>query len=410
MEFTLEHRLQKRSQTQSLMKDHGIQTWVLWVEDNAAEDAHLPLIGAPYGSARKAYIITPERAVSICPEIEAQLQADAGFEVISVPDRNVIGPFGQHFKEIAGGRPTPIALNYSGTFGALDTLGFGNYQKIREAISRQYFFPVPQDAFVSADRVIIDAASAKLPFEIELIREAAQLTYKVLDEGFRQLRAGMTEKDAAAVFHRLAEEEMGKNKAIGYSWKKEYNPIVLTGEGIAGSPHAAPSDRVIVPGSTVYIDFGLSMHRYGGDLQHFGYVLKEGEAVAPPEIQRMYEILVNSIHAGMKAAVPGVPGWVVDTASRKIITDAGYPSFKHGTGHQLGAGNTHAPGAAFALQYTQDGRESPEACLPIRKGFVMTIEPRMQVTNGASIEVDGVITDNGFELLAPLQEEIYLIR
>src|SRR3989338_9130893 len=168
MELTLENLLQKRAQTQSLMKEQGIQTWVVWVEDNAAEDAHLPVIGAPYGATRKAYIITPNKAVSICPEIEAKLQADAGFEVISVPDRNVIGKFAQHFPEVAGERPTPIALNYSTTFGSLDTLGAGNYRKIKDAISSNYYFPSPETAFVSADRLIIDAASSKLPFEIEL--------------------------------------------------------------------------------------------------------------------------------------------------------------------------------------------------------------------------------------------------
>ena len=40
----------------------------------------------------------------------------------------------------------------------------------------------------------------------------------------------------------------------------------------------------------------------------------------------------------------------------------------------------------------------------------MTLEPRIQIANGASIEVDGVITDEGFQLLAPLQKEIYLVR
>jgi len=39
----------------------------------------------------------------------------------------------------------------------------------------------------------------------------------------------------------------------------------------------------------------------------------------------------------------------------------------------------------------------------------MTIEPRIQIANGASIEVDGVITENGFKPLVPMQRKVYLI-
>lgn len=408
--YTLEQRLQKRTQTQALMREMGISTWVVWVEDNKAEHSHLPLIGAPYGSARKAYVLTPDRAVSICPDIEAQIQRDYGFEVIHFEDRNVLSRFRAHFKEIAGPRAVPIALNFSDTFGALDTLGLGNYRKITEVISRQYFFSVPEEAFVSADQLIMASASSKLPFEIEFLRQAAQLTYDVLEEGFKQFRAGMTEKQAAGVLRAIAKDRMSHDSSIGYSWPEEHNPIVLTREGIAGSPHAPPSDRIIEPGSTIYVDFGLSVHGYTGDIQHFGYVLRDGETSAPDYVKVMYDLLVQSIQAGMQVAKPGALGWQVDEASRSVITRAGHPSYKHATGHQLGSGNTHAPGAAFAIRYANDGSLVPESHLPLRQGFVMTIEPRIQIANGASIEVDGVITDAGFELLAPLQEEIYLVK
>ena len=409
-DFTLEQRLQKRAQTQSLMREMGISTWIVWVEDNKAEHSHLPLIGAPYGSARKAYVLTPDRAVSLCPDIEAQIQRDYGFEVINFEDRNVLSRFRTHFKEIAGATATPIALNFSDTFGALDTVGLGNYRKITEAISRQYFFPVPEDAFISADQLIMAAASSKLPFEVELLRQAAQLTYDVLEAGFRQFRAGMTEKQAAGVLRAIATERMSHDTSIGYSWPEEHNPIVLTGEGIAGSPHAPPSGRLIEPGSTIYVDFGLSVHGYTGDIQHFGYVLRAGETSAPDHVRGMYDLLVQSIQAGMKVATPGALGWHVDEASRNVIMGAGHPSYKHATGHQLGSGNAHAPGAAFAIRYANDGSPVPESHLPLRWNFVMTIEPRIQIANGASIEVDGIITDEGFKLLAPLQKEIYLVH
>jgi Xaa-Pro aminopeptidase len=163
----------------------------------------------------------------------------------------------------------------------------------------------------------------------------------------------------------------------------------------------------------------LSVDGYHGDLQHFGYVLRRGETEAPESVKRMFNLLNDSIKAGMEMAKPGVAGWEVDKASRDIIVNAGYPTYEHGTGHQLGAGGTHAPGVSFAAKFydfsnegSTEGRDDvcPSSQLPVRAGYVMTIEPRIQITNGASIEVDGIVTDNGFELFVPIQKEIHLIR
>jgi Xaa-Pro aminopeptidase len=140
-----------------------------------------------------------------------------------------------------------------------------------------------------------------------------------------------------------------------------------------------------------------------------GYALKPGETSAPADVQARYDLLVRSIQAGMRAAVPGVKGWEVDKASRDIILEAGYPSYKHGTGHQLGCGNDHAPGVAFTQLHTPEGAHVALADLAVREGYVMTIEPRLQVANGASIEVDGIITKEGFKPLVPMQERIHLI-
>ena len=410
--LTLEQRIAKRRQAQQLMRDMDIPMWITLVEDNAAEEAHLPLIGAHRGAARVVYVLTPEKAVSFCPSIEAQIQRDDGFEVIELKSRDVLTPLVQQLGSIFGEPIPKIALNYSDTFGAVDTLGHGNYMAITRRLAERYHPEENPDSwFMPADELIMAVASAKLSFEIEYLREASQITYAVLDEVFPQIRSDMTEKQAAALVQSIAEARMAHDPRLGYSWAKGFNPIVLTGEGIAGSPHAPPSDRVIQSGSTVYMDFGISVNGYHGDLQHFGYGLQGDETEAPQRVQDMYELLVRSITTGMRAAVPGVMGYEVDAVCRKIITDAGHPSYKHGTGHQLGAGNTHTPGAAFTVQFSQEADlPVPESHLRIQKGFTMTIEPRIQIANGASIEIDGVITETGFEPFAPIQHAIYLMR
>lgn len=421
-DVNLEQQLAKRKQAQEIMGDLGIPAWVMLVADNEAENAHLPLIGAPSGASHRAYVLTPTKAVAVAHEIELAVQEKYGFETVKMDGRNAIPPLARNLSSITGGNGVaPVALNYSHKFSNVDTLGHGSLEVLTRELERAGYFPAGHDGerFVSADQLIFTLASTKLPYETDLLREAAQVTNDALIEGFGQMRSGMTEKDVANLLHKIADERISGNPRLGYSWPKIFNPIVLTGEGIAGSPHMKPSNRVVEQGATVYIDFGLSVDGYHGDLQHFGYVLKDGETEAPEFVGKMFGLLNDSIRAGMATAKPGIMGWEVDKASRDVIIGAGHPSYKHGTGHQLGAGGTHAPGVAFTARFedysnegTTEGREdvSPYALLPVRAGYVMTIEPRIQVANGASIEVDGVVTDKCFELFVPIQEKVHLIR
>lgn len=409
MATKIERAIAKRAQTQQIMRELGIPLWIVWVEDNEAEKNHLPLIGAPEGAARRAYVITPDNAVSFCFHTEAKKQPEYGFTLVET-DRDVLTPLTEKLGEFVNlNSKTQIALNYSYTFGMMDTLGHGNYSKIQRAL-RQKYSTLREAEFVSAEDIIISAASAKLPEEIKLLKEASELTDLVLNEAFVEIKSGMTEKDVASIVKAITSQHMRKDSRIGYSWAESMNPIVLTGEGIGGSPHAAPSDRVVQQGDTVYIDFGLSVEGYAGDLQHMGYVLREGETSPPNNILTMFELIKCSINAGIRIAKPNVEGWEVDKASRDVIVDAGYPSYQHGTGHQLGCGATHTPGVAFTQRYTTEGSVVPEACLKLREGYTLTIEPRIQIPNGGSIEVDGVVTRDGFVPFVPIQKELHLIK
>ena len=72
----------KRSQAQKLMKELDIFCWVFFVADNQAETAHLPLIDAPAGASARAYILTPDKAIAVCYEIEADIQKEHGCCII----------------------------------------------------------------------------------------------------------------------------------------------------------------------------------------------------------------------------------------------------------------------------------------------------------------------------------------
>jgi Xaa-Pro aminopeptidase len=114
-------------------------------------------------------------------------------------------------------------------------------------------------------------------------------------------------------------------------------------------------------------------------------------------------VLVESISEGIEAIRPGIKGCEVDEVVRGYILKQGYPDYNHSTGHAIGE-LAHNPGALL-------GREKNElAQLRIQPNGVYTIEPRIAIVNGGSIEEMVLVRDGQAETLCKRQMSIYLIQ
>ena len=96
----------------------------------------------------------------------------------------------------------------------------------------------------------------KEPVEIERIRESARILDIGFEEAARVIRAGVTEKKAAALIE-MAFREAG---ADGIA----FDTIVASGER-AALPHGKASDRKIRKGDLVVVDMGVILNGYNSD-------------------------------------------------------------------------------------------------------------------------------------------------
>lgn len=311
--------------------------------------------------------------------------------------------------------PENIFLNFSDKLDfQTDVLGYGTFRFLHDNICSFYQSNTKSTPeFKSADNIIYELMDTKSEEDIKYLKIAANRALQILNSTFQKIKVGMTEKQIANLTQKIFMQKPNYFKFHGivkeeFSWEQETCPIVLVGPNLKKGGHSEPSNTMLKPGYTVYFDFGVKFFLksgkcYSSDIQRMGYALKPNERNAPPEVQKVFDTLKSAIELGKNACKPGVLGHEIDAIVRSQILNAGYPDYNHATGHPVGE-NAHSPGTSLSP------KGHKRSALPLRENGVYTIEPRIQIENGGSIEEMIQVTKSGGITLCPPQQKLYLIR
>jgi Xaa-Pro aminopeptidase len=238
---------------------------------------------------------------------------------------------------------------------------------------------VATNGFVEAIRLVKDAG------EIARIERSCDIA----DVAFAQIKQHLAEGATEAEFAAELEFEMRRRGAGAASFES----IVASGPNGA-LPHAKPTDRVIVPGDLVVVDFGALFDGYHSDMTRTVCIGEPSAADAA-----LLAAVAASQRAGLIAVVASVTGGAVDEACRASLAEAGYAeAFTHSTGHGVGLDIHEAPmlGAGSA------------DLLP--EGAVVTVEPGAYLVDhgGVRIEDTVVVTASGFRPLTKTTKDYTL--
>ena len=153
-----------------------------------------------------------------------------------------------------------------------------------------------------------------------------------------------------------------------------FETIVASGPNGA-RPHHRPSDRTIVEGDLVVLDFGALVDGYHSDMTR---TIAVGALSSMQE--RMVEVVTEAQAAGVAAVRAGVTAAEVDAACRGVIDAAGWgDAFTHGTGHGVGLDIHEAP---------RVGRSSGDT---LAAGHVVTVEPGVYLHPHGGVRVEDTL-------------------
>jgi Xaa-Pro aminopeptidase len=389
---------EKATQAIEILRETDIDLWLTFVrETSGVRDPVLDFLIGPndltWGSALM-FTKSGER-IAIVGNLEKDAVKRMGvFETVLGYDEGIRGILLETLQRL---NPGELAVNTSPNNVHADGLTHAMYEMLAGYLSGSPF----ADRLVSAEPVINALRGRKTQTELDRIRKVVAITDEIYRKTFDHVRVGMSEKEVAAYMHAQIAEA-----GVGFAWPRESNPAVNSGPD---SPvgHSGPTDIRVQPGHILHFDFGVKYDEYCSDIQRVAYILREGETDAPPEVRRGFDTVRRAIEDARAAMRPGVQGVEIDTIARRIVTEAGYPDYKHALGHQLGR-VAHDGGALLGPLWEKYG-DSPR--LQIEAGQVYTIEPSLVVPGYGVIglEEDVVMTTMGAEYLGTPQTELVLL-
>jgi Xaa-Pro aminopeptidase len=233
--------------------------------------------------------------------------------------------------------------------------------------------------------------SIKTDREIDCIRGACEIAASAFAEGAKRLVPGLTEHQAAELFHQGVCEPRsatGSNRVGGFTW-------CMSGPNSAQAcaAFARSTARVLERGDLALVHCNSYSGGFWTDITRT-YCLGPVDERA----QRLYDAVFAARAAALDAIRPGIKSAAVDEAARRVLGNYGWKEeFKHSAGHGVGFG---------AIDPQALPRLHPKSSDILQPGMVFNLEPALYFAGyGGLRHCDMVaLTSSGPEVLTRFQE------
>lgn len=221
--------------------------------------------------------------------------------------------------------------------------------------------------------------------EIKLVTKSQRINEKVFlaIKKIAQTKKGISELELA-----------WKIKELGNQFGAEdvsFDPIVGFGPNSA-IVHHSPTTKKLKKGEIILIDMGMKYKGYCSDMTRMIFTKKPTTKQA-----EIYNLVLESQLASIKAIKKGITGKKADTVGRKIINDAGYQEqYGHSGGHGIGLDVHESP--ALSENYKKTFKEN----------MIVTVEPGIYLPGefGVRIEDMVLVQKSGCKVLTKIRKKL----
>ena len=225
----------------------------------------------------------------------------------------------------------------------------------------------------NAEELLAKLRSSLTPAEIERVQLACSLAAEAFRAGASELRAGITEMQAADAFHSAlntipsSSEDIERKQAFFYCMSG-------ANSALADAAYARSRERVLRPGDLVMIHCNSAVDGFWTDITRT-YI-----AGSPDRKQEeIYAAIFEARAAALSIIQPGKPAADVDRAARDVLTKRGLgKQFTHQTGHGVGFD---------AISHTARPRLHPKSPDVLEADMVFNIEPAVYIDGFGGLRI-----------------------
>ena len=223
--------------------------------------------------------------------------------------------------------------------------------------------------------------------ELAALKAAANLNHQAFDAVLPLIQPGVTEREIALELEFVLKRLGGEANAFDF----------IVASGLRGAlPHGVASEKKMVAGDLLTIDFGTRVDGYHSDET---VTLAIGEV--DRKLRQIFDIVLEAHDLALAAIQPEMPICDLDAVARDYIASKGYAEyFGHSLGHGVGLDVHEYPAVSARTEQK------------LLAGMVITVEPGIYIPDvgGVRIEDTVVVTTGGFEALTSIPKQFTQIQ
>jgi Xaa-Pro aminopeptidase len=239
---------------------------------------------------------------------------------------------------------------------------------------------MPSAKFLDGSSILVEARMIKTPEEIDAIRRACRIADLAIEGALAKAREGVSESELAGICEALFRQNGAEYASM--------MPNVFSGDH-PRLGYISSSDRTVRSGELVRFDIGCVIDGYCCCIARTGFV-----GPADPQVSEAYDLLHETLEAGIRAVRPGGTNVAIHTAMSETLkakSKGRYGLDSYG-GHGIGLGLHEEPMIGSSSAVTE---------IVLQPGMVFAIEPSFRIAGKGwlGLEDNVAVTEIGVDLL-----------